>query len=222
MGRVAKIARRTFLIGSAAIAGGVAFGYYMYKRPVANPLLDGLAPGEAALTPYVLIDANGVTLITPRADKGQGAYSVQAALIAEELDVDLDKVKVDPGPPSRAYWNTALSGEAVPFPSTDDGAMAETMRGVANAAVKFFGVQVTGGSTTVPDSFDKLRIAGAVARETLKAAAAKQAGVSADRLTTESGAVVLPDGTRLAYEELASAAATTDLVTKVALKPRSE
>ncbi|MCC0029678.1 MAG: xanthine dehydrogenase family protein molybdopterin-binding subunit [Brucellaceae bacterium] len=222
MGRVAKIARRTFLIGSAAIAGGVAFGYYMYKRPVANPLLDDLAPGEAALTPYVLVDANGVTLITPRADKGQGAYSVQAALIAEELDVDLDKVKVDPGPPSRAYWNTALSGEAVPFPSTDDGAMAETMRGVANAAVKFFGVQVTGGSTTVPDSFDKLRIAGAVARETLKAAAAKQAGVSADRLKTESGAVVLPDGSRLAYEELASAAAATDLVTKVALKPRSE
>ena len=32
MGRIATIARRTFLIGSAAIAGGVAFGYYAYKK----------------------------------------------------------------------------------------------------------------------------------------------------------------------------------------------
>ncbi len=221
MGRVATIARRTFLIGSAAIAGGVAFGYYMYKRPVANPLLDELEPGEAALTPYVLIDTDGVTLITPRADKGQGAYSVQAALIAEELDVDLDAVKVDPGPPSPAYWNTALSGEAVPFPSTDDGTLAQTMRGVANAAVKIFGVQITGGSTTVPDGFEKLRVAGAVARETLKAAAAAQTGTQAADLKTESGAVITPDGQRIPYETLAGAAASTELVTKVTLKPAS-
>ncbi|MEY2990731.1 MAG: hypothetical protein RI946_125, partial [Pseudomonadota bacterium] len=40
MSRLGKIARRTFLIGSAAIASGVAFGYYMYKRPPHNPLLD--------------------------------------------------------------------------------------------------------------------------------------------------------------------------------------
>lgn len=72
MGKVGKIARRTFLIGSAAVLGGVAFGYVMYKRPAKNPLLDGLGESEAALTPYVLINAEGVTLITPRGDKGQG------------------------------------------------------------------------------------------------------------------------------------------------------
>jgi len=38
--RVGKIARRTFLVGSVAMLGGVAFGYYMYHRPAANPLLD--------------------------------------------------------------------------------------------------------------------------------------------------------------------------------------
>ena len=96
MSRIGKIARRSFLVGSAAVVGGVAFGYYAYKRPVANPLLADLAEGEAALTPYVKIDSTGITLITPRADSGQGAYHVQAALIAEELDVDLDQVRVEP------------------------------------------------------------------------------------------------------------------------------
>ena len=114
MGKIKKIARCTFLIGSVAIAGGVAFGVYKYKMPYANPLLDNLAEGEAALTPYVKIDASGITLITPRADSGQGAYSVQAILIAEELDVELDQVKVDPGMPDKVYYNTALGADGAP------------------------------------------------------------------------------------------------------------
>ncbi|MDT8329150.1 MAG: xanthine dehydrogenase family protein molybdopterin-binding subunit, partial [Roseovarius sp.] len=173
MGRLKTIARRTFLIGSAAIVGGVAFGVYKYKTPHANPLLDDLPEGAAALTPYVLITAQDITLITPRADKGQGAISVQAALIAEELDVELDQIKTDPGPPSPAYYNTALSGDAVPFRATDDSVLATTTRAVMDAPMKFLGLQITGGSTTVPDGYDKLRMAGAVARETLKAAAAQ-------------------------------------------------
>ena len=167
MSRSGTIARRTFLVAYTAIVGGVAFGYYAYKRPVANPLLNGLAEGEAALTPYVRIDASGITLITPRADSGQGAYSVQAALIAEELDVDLGQVRVDPGPPDPAYYNTALAADAAPFSPTDNGFAARSTRGVMDAMLKFMGLQITGGSTTVPDSFDKLRLAGAVARETL-------------------------------------------------------
>ena len=95
MSKLGKIARRTFLIGSAAVVGGVAFGYYMYQRPPHNPLLDNLDVGEAALTPYVKIDANGITLITPRVDMGQGAYSVQAALLAEELDVEMKTLHPD-------------------------------------------------------------------------------------------------------------------------------
>jgi len=219
MGAAAVISRRALLVASMAVTGGVAFGYHAYRRPPENPLLDGLAEGEAAITPYVRIDAGGVTLITPRADKGQGAYSVQAALIAEELDVDLDAVRVDPGPPSAAYYNTALSAEAVPFAPTDEGLAANTMRGVADAAMKFMGMQVTGGSTTVPDQFDKLRRAGAVARETLKKAAARETGHSVGALKTAHGAVELPDGTRLPYETLAAAAARIAPVNGVRLRP---
>lgn len=222
MSRARKIARRTFLIGSAAMAGGVAFGVVMYKRPHHNPLLNTLAKDAAALTPYVLITPQGITLITPRADLGQGAYHLQAALIAEELDVSLDQVTVDPGPPSPAYYNTALSGDAVPFAATDDGWMAETARAVADVPMKVFGIQVTGGSTTVPDAWDKLRHAGAVARETLKAAAAAQAGHNADDLHTENGAVILPDGSRLPYTDLVETVAQTDPVTDVTLRDPSE
>lgn len=222
MGRIGTIARRTFLVGSAALLGGVAFGYYKYKQPVDNPLDDDLAQGEAALTPYVLINADGVTLITPRADKGQGAYSVQAALIAEELDVELDQIKVDPGPPSAAYWNTAIADEGVPFPSTDRGMAAETMRGFMGAVIKLMGMQITGGSTTVPDGFEKLRVAGAVARETLKAAAAEMSGLAVTQLKTERGAVVLPDGKRIPYEALAAKAAEIAPVTDVTLRPSTQ
>ena len=222
MSRVGTIARRTFLIGSAAVIGGVAFGYIAYQRPAKNPLLDDLSDGEAALTPYVKIDANGITLITPRADKGQGAYHMQATLIAEELDVELDQFNVDPGKPSKAYYNTAMAEEAVPFRPTDDSFMAETMRDVMDAPMKFLGLQVTGGSTSVPDSYEKLRIAGAVARETLKAAAAKKSGVNTTALKTEAGHVILPDGSKLSYVELAPIAATIDPVTKIKLRDPSQ
>ena len=83
MANIAKIARRTFLIGAAAVGGGLAVGYIAYKRDPKNPLLGELAPDQSTLNPYVLIDVDGITLITPRADLGQGAISVQAALIAE-------------------------------------------------------------------------------------------------------------------------------------------
>jgi isoquinoline 1-oxidoreductase beta subunit len=222
MSRLGKIARRTFLIGSAAVVGGVAFGVYKYRSEGENPLLDDLGANEAAITPYVKIDANGITLITPRADKGQGAYSIQAALIAEELDVDLDQINVDPGPPSATYYNTAYAREAVPFKPTDDGVMAQSMRTVADAAMKFIGLQITGGSTTVPDGYEKLRQAGAVARETLKAAAHEKTGVHVTRMKTRSGHVILPDGQELSYQSLASAAADMDPVRDVELRAESE
>lgn len=222
MGRVATIARRTFLIGSAAIAGGVAFGYYMVKKPHANPLLENLADGEAAITPFVKIEPDGVTLITPHVDLGQGSAHMQAILIAEELDLEIGQFKTDFGVPSSAYYNTAMAAEAAPFQSTDTGVAAQTTRSAMGALFKLMGMQATGGSSSVPDSFDKLRFAGAVARETLKKAASEKTGVEVRRLRTEGGAVVLPDGTKLPYTELAAAAADIDLVDDVELRDPSQ
>ncbi|MGJ8606063.1 MAG: molybdopterin cofactor-binding domain-containing protein [Marivita sp.] len=220
MGRLKTIARRTFLIGSAAVVGGVAFGIYTVRKPHENPLI--ATEGEAALTPYVKITGDGITLITPRADKGQGAYHVQAALIAEELDVDLDQIGTDPGPPSAAYWNTALGGEAADFMVPAAGVIHDMAEGAVNGVMKVIGLQITGGSTTVPDQFDKLRRAGASARETIKALVAEREGIAVANLTTAAGHVILPDGKKLAYTDLAADLAGRDVVQDVPLRAPSE
>ena len=84
MGRVKTIARRTFLIGSVAIAGGVAFGTYMARRPLENPNTRNLADGEASFNPWVIVSSDKITLIGPHGDKGQGIASSSAIRAACE------------------------------------------------------------------------------------------------------------------------------------------
>jgi isoquinoline 1-oxidoreductase beta subunit len=222
MSRARKIARRAFLIGSAAVAGGVAFGVYEYKRTPTNPLLKNLGDGQAALTPYVMVDSTGVTIITPRADVGQGAYSTLAALVAEELDLAWDQIKIDPGPPSVAYYNGKVLAESFPLAATDDGFMARNARVFGDVGGKFMSLQITGGSSTVADAYEKMRIAGALAREVLLLSAARQTGVAKSDLRTRNGAVVTPDGKSMSYASLAEIAATIDPPATMALKPELE
>ena len=222
MGRIRTIARRTFLIGTAAVAGGLVVGWIAYKWPLGNPLLDDLDDGDAALNPYVRIDRNGITIITPRADLGQGAYSMQAALVAEELDVAWGGFTVEPGPPSAAYYNGSVIAEGFPIAATNDGFLARRARGVGGVISKLVGLQITGGSSTVPDGYEKLRMAGAVARQLLLAAAAKQMGIAVSELRTHEGAVITPDGTRILYTTLGVAAATMDVPSSVTLKDPKE
>ncbi|WP_309665986.1 molybdopterin cofactor-binding domain-containing protein [Tabrizicola sp.] len=219
MSRLGTIARRTFLIGSAAIAGGVAFGWYRYRRPYPNPIAGA---GIAALTPYVLIEATGVTIIAPRAEMGQGIHTTLAALVAEELDMAWEDVTVIHGPASHAYYNAAALEDGVPFAPTDHGWLAETARGAMDVPAKFLGIQLTGGSTSVPDAFEKMRAAGAMARVALVAAAARRLGLDPAVLKTEAGAVVTPDGTRLAYTDLAVEAASVDLPDVPPLRDRKD
>ncbi len=221
MGRLRTITRRAFLVASASIAGGVAFGTYMVRKPHDNPLLEGLGEDAAAFNPWVMLDSRKVTLIVPHMDMGQGVASMQAALIAEELDIEFGQFDIDFGPPAAAYHNTALSGETVPFLSTDQSFQANAMRGLMGAVGKLIGLQATGGSSSVTDCYVKLRAAGATARETLKLAAAQQTGVPVGDLRTANGAVQLPDGTHLRYTELAAVAATLTPVTDVPLRDTS-
>ncbi len=222
MGRARTIARRTFLIGSAAVAGGVVFGYWRYKTDYPNPLLDSLKPGEAALTPYVRIDQQGITVITPRAEMGQGVHTTLAAMVAEELDVELDAINVEHGPASKAYFNGVLLEEGIPFASIDYSQTAERVRAFTHFPAKLLALQMTGGSTSTPDGFVKMRKAGAAAREVLIEAAAKQLGANRNTLKTRSGYVESEDGRSVAYTELATLAADIEPPSDPELRPRSK
>ncbi|NIR38101.1 MAG: molybdopterin-dependent oxidoreductase, partial [Actinobacteria bacterium] len=88
----------------------------------------------------------------------------------------------------------------------------------AHPAYGFAGIQATGGSTSVVQSWEPLRQAGATARQMLREAAARRWGVTVDETRTRDGRVIAPDGTELAYAELASDAAALPVPDDVPLK----
>ncbi|WP_171096874.1 xanthine dehydrogenase family protein molybdopterin-binding subunit [Ruegeria sp. HKCCD7255] len=210
MASIGKILRRTFLIGSAAVVGGVAFGAYYVTRPAANPLKP--QDGETALSPFVMIDQEGITLFAPRAEMGQGVMTTWAALIAEELDVELDDIRVLHGPAAAAYYNSALVGEGLPNKGYDVTDFQHNLGEALGVLGRTLSLQITGGSTSMKDGFERMRLAGASARETLKQAAADQLGVDREQLKTAKGAVIAPDGTQIPYTELAAAAGQIEAI----------
>jgi isoquinoline 1-oxidoreductase beta subunit len=205
MASLKTIARRSFLVGSAAILGGVAFGTYKYHQDAPNPLQP--AEGKAILNPFVFVDQSGVTLIAPRAEMGQGVHTSWAALIAEELDVDPTAVTVIHGPAAKAYYNSAMLSEALPGRGYNASDMQHSLGQIGGNCSNFLDLQVTGGSSSMRDGFTRMRMAGATARETLKEAAAQKLGVSRALLETKDGYVLAPGDVKLAYSELAAEAA---------------
>ncbi len=182
--------RRAFLLGSAAVAGGVAIGY-RFRHRLPRPLRPlELAPGETALTPYVIVDRSGITIIAPRAEMGQGIHTTLAALVAEELDVAFDQIRVAHGQASEHYSNNALYGEP-------------RFEGWAHSGP----TQATGAQSSCRDAFVKMRKAGAAARLVLVQAAARRWGVEPGTLSTHEGTVRDRAGNSLNYVELAQDAA---------------
>lgn len=221
MGRIKKYTRRAFVIGSAAVAGGVAFGVYQAKRSLPNPL--SASAGETVLNPYVIIDQNGVTIIAPRAEMGQGIHSALAAMAAEELDVDWRDVTVLHGPPAQIYYNGALMQGHARYDDREGGFLGNLQASAMDVLPKTLGLQVTGGSTSSIDGFEKMRMAGAMAREMLKMAAVKQGGgPDIGQWRTENGFVISPDETKIVYADLAEIAATLTPPKSVPLKAEKD
>ena len=213
MSKIGTITRRTFLVASAAVAGGVVFGTYKYKQELPNPLLDGDDAGKpdfASLNPYVKIDQDGVTVITPRAEMGQGIHSTLAMMVAEEMDLDWKTINTEHGPASNSYY-VGIMMEAMAGHQYDHSKKANIIRDLTHIPAKFMGMQLTGGSMSTPDGFVKMRSAGASARLALTLAAAQEWGVKAATLKTEDGFVINPaNGEKLAYTALAVKAAAIE------------
>lgn len=228
MGEMPTLSRRALVFGSVAVAGGVAFGSYGRAQeappPAAatNPLAAGLGPDSVTFNPWVEISPEKITLIAQHADIGQGVGSIQPIMIAEELDLEPGQFEIRFAGPSPAYFNTGFAHELAPFMAADQSPEAERARAAALDWLRKSGLQMTGGSSTIPDTYEKMRVAGAVARETLKAAAAKRSGVAAADLRTEAGNVILPDGTKIPYVTLSADAAKIPPVTDVKLRDPSQ
>ncbi|MGI9352370.1 MAG: molybdopterin cofactor-binding domain-containing protein [Rhizobiaceae bacterium] len=221
---IGKIARRTFLIGSAAIAGGVAVGYFYVSRPYDNPLEKDLAEGEVTFNPYIKIsEDNTVTVITPRAEMGQGVHTSLAALVAEELDLTLDDVEAEHGMANWAYFNGGMMEDGVPFAFFNESFMAETMRSAMPMVGKVLGLQVTGGSSSIKDAFDKMRQAGCATRYMLLEAAAKEFNVDKASLRIEGKSVVDPaSGNALEFGKLAAAASSFTAPSELVLREEKD
>ena len=212
MGHMQNLSRRAFVFGTAAIAGGIAFGAFGTAEAATttagdNPLAAGLGPNAVTFNPWVEISPEKITLIAQHADIGQGVGSIQPIMIAEEMDLDPGQFDVRFAGPSPAYFNTGFADEFAPFVAADQSPAAEEARAKTLEWLRQSGLQMTGGSSSMPDTYEKLRVAGAVARGTLKAAAAKRSGIAVADLRTQSGHVILPNGTRIAYVDLSADAA---------------
>ena len=189
MSQLKNPARRSFIKSGAAVGGSLVIGVALPDvfRGVAS------AASESAVNAWIRIGSdNSVTILCARSEMGQGVVMALPTLVAEELEVDLSKVKVDFAPPGEAYINSML------------------------------GAQLTGGSTSVRDGWEKLRIAGAQARIMLVSAAAQKWGVDASKCQASNGSVTGPGGKKATYGSLAEAASKLTPPKEVALKDPSK
>ncbi len=131
---------------------------------------------------------NTITVLVDKSEMGQGVYTALPMLLAEELEVPLAAVRVEAAPPGPEYVNRAI------------------------------GVQITGGSTSVREGWDKLREAGATARVMLVQAAAAAWEVDPAECRVEGGRVLNADGDALTYGAVAEAAAKLPVPRDVPLK----
>ncbi len=181
-----ELSRRSLLKASAVTAGGLLMGVSLSlgKDAEAAALLH---------TPNAWVhiaDNNTITLISARSEMGQGVYTSMPMLIAEELNVDLKKIKVSFAPPdAKTYGNPLLGGP-----------------------------QLTGGSTSVRDGWEKLRVAGAQVREMLLSAASAKWGVPVSQLTAKDGVVTGPGNKQATYGQLAEAASKLPVPEKPFIK----
>ena len=185
---MAPVSRRTFVITVAAAGGGLLLGCRIGDR---RGLAGQRAYASFAPNAFVRVGPDGRVVTTiQQVEMGQGTHTTLSMLIAEELDVGMDRVSVEEAPPNvKLYYNPLL------------------------------GDQITGASSSMRGLYEPLRHAGATARSMLVAAAAQQWQVDPASCSVERGVVKHPPtGRALPYGELTDAAAKLPVPAKAAVK----
>jgi isoquinoline 1-oxidoreductase beta subunit len=183
---VEQMKRRDFLKTGAALGGGLLLSLYVPELAragvpaKASDKLKFVEPAGFAPNAFVRIRADdSVTVIVNKSEMGQGVYTSLPMLLAEELEADWSKIKVESAPVDPAYAHPS------------------------------FGIQMTGGSTSTASEWERFRKAGATARVMLIAAAAQIWKVAPESLHADGGYVIhATSGRRASFGSLADTAAT--------------
>ncbi|MGC2458212.1 MAG: xanthine dehydrogenase family protein molybdopterin-binding subunit [Gallionellaceae bacterium] len=183
--------RRKFLKDSAALMGGLVIGFYLPIKGGRAYAAD--APPEQVYPPNAFIRIapdDSITIVVNKSEMGQGVYTSLPMLIAEELEADWSRIRVEAAPVAAVYNRPGM------------------------------GMQMTGGSSSIPSSWEQLRRVGASGRIMLIRAAAQQWGVPESECHAENSQVIhAGSGKKSSYGALADAAARLPLPDNVALKP---
>jgi isoquinoline 1-oxidoreductase beta subunit len=176
---------------------GPAFAQMNPRRQAADAAA-AAADGNPAFAPnaFIRIDPDGsIRLVMPTVEMGQAIYTGISMMLAEELGVGLDQIKVEHSIPSDALYGQALLG----------------------------GGQITGGSTSTRGQWQSLREAGAVAREMLVAAAATQWHVDPSSCSVARAVIThVPSGRSVGFGAVAEAAGKLTPPASVTLKDRKD
>jgi len=180
-----RTTRRVFLKTGLAAGTGLVLGFHLPWIPA--EAAEGGTGASFAPNAWLSVGSDGlVTLTLDKAEMGQGATSALAMILADEMGVAWENVRLGAAPENPAGWSRRMS---------------------------------TGGSSSVRGSWERLRKAGAAAREMLIAAAAKTWGVAPYACRAERGAVLHPPSQRrLTFGELATTAATLPVPAEPPLK----
>jgi len=193
MSGIVNMSRREFLMAGAAFGGSFVLGFPLTTTSSSQ---SGTLPPNRTVMPNAFIRIapdETVTIIVNKSEMGQGVYTSLPMIVAEELDADWSSIRVESAPVNPAYNHTE------------------------------WGIQGTGGSTSVRTSWKQLATAGASARAILIAAAARTWKVDPSTCKTEKGFVIHePSAKRLSYGQLVKEAAYMVPPEKVSLKnPRN-
>ena len=188
--RPVELDRRQVLKGGLAVGAGLVIGFHWTPRAAARMQAEGAA-GELVPNAFVRIAPDStVTVLSKHIEFGQGTYTGLATVLAEELDADWSQVRVEAAPADASRY-----------------------------ANLFFGIQGTGGSTAMANSWEQMRKAGATARALLVAAAAEAWEVPAEAVTVEKGVVRHdPSGRSARFGELVERAAELEPPAELILK----
>lgn len=211
--------RRTFLIAGGVVGGGLLVGIggfnYLANKRIHEFSGVGMGDGES-LNAFVRIRPdNTIALAIPRTEMGQGVYTSLSQLILEELEADISKVEVVYPQNEGPYANFFIAQMKPADFENGLTVMQKIFALIPNI--------ITGGSTSVRDAYDYYRRMGAIAREMLISAAAKEWNVSREDCYAEKGEVInKKSGQKKTFGELAAKAAKEKAEEFPQLKKKSE